>query len=26
MHKENKEIKFVVCRTMKEVDAFLNTL
>ena len=26
MHKEKKEIKFVVCKTMKEVDAFLNTL
>ena len=26
MHKENSEIRFVVCETMKEVDAFLDTL
>jgi hypothetical protein len=26
MHKDDTEIRFVVCKTMKEVDAFLNTL
>jgi hypothetical protein len=26
MHKQGTEIEFVVCKTMKEVDAFLDTL